>query len=349
MFKLAGSVIDCYDDPKFMSSHQVQAFIGREIVDSASLEKLADRDFAVKITDGNVTVRKFPVYNEFITKISCAYAVDSWNQLPSDIQKVAAARLSAACRRYGLGVPAVLEDSEKTAGYHVVIKHTTAKPEIRETDELAKEACWQAAKQLDRMTPEDRVVMAYNLEKVGAAHLRQDVYDYVPKDKYGPNLEQEIKNRAYILKSAEDLTSKALLTTLEDLYSSRNSKTPIEFAVSLAEFDKIAGFRQRYRGGMTDAYKATFGGTKHNQAEAARSKVEHGEYKGSDEPTPVDTQTGSEMPKEAAEQLSISEHMEMLSQRFPRGSKEYQNQMSKTASLSFGEKFKIAWHMFFGV
>lgn len=345
MFKLAGAVIDCYDDPKFMSSHHVQGFVGRELLPAELLEKLADRDFAVKITDGNVTVRKFPIYNEFITKVSCAYAVDSWSLLPAEIQKVAAARLSQACRKYDLGIPDQISAAEKTAGYHVRIQHETPKAEIREVDELAKEACWQAAKQLDKMTPEDRVIMAYNLEKVGAAHLRQDVFDYVPKSSYGPLLDQEIKNRAYILKSAEDLTSKALLATLEDLYSSRHQKDPLSFAAELAEFDKIAGFRPRYKNGFMDPYKASFGGQK---PEPARAKVEGGEYKGSDEPTPVDTQTGSEMPKEAAEQLSVSEHMELLAQRYPRGSKEYREQMSKTASLSFGDKFKIAWHLFFG-
>lgn len=349
MFKLAGSIVDCYDDPKFMSSPQAQAYLGKELLPVEQLDKLGNKEFAVRVVDGHASVRKFPVYNDFITKISCAYFVEHKDQFPIQMQKAAGYGLANACKYYNMNVPAALKEYENAHTEHIVeLSYKIPEAAIRDEEELAKHAAWTAAKEFPKMTPEDRVILAAHLDKEGAAAHRQEVYDYVPKAEYGPLLEQAIKDREYILKSAEGANGLVLLGALRDLYTSRNQKDPLTFAVELANFDKIAGLRPRYskgqKDGLTDPYKSTFGGSK------SKGSVEHGQYRNEHEnqaPTPVDVQTGQGMSKESSEQMTVAQHLDMLAELFPTGSQQYKEALGKTANLNFGQKFKTAWQLFF--
>lgn len=337
MFKLAGAVVDCYDDPTFMSSIAAQSMLGHELLDPSELHKLADRDFAIKIVDGNITARKLPIYNETITKISCAYLYDMADKLPQEVVKTAAARLASACEKFGIGIPSEFEPIERTGRYTVVLEQEQTPAAIRDEEELGKFAAWEAAKQFPRMTPEDKVILADELNKVGAAQYQPEVMEYVPSNTYGPLLKQAINDRKYILRGDES-DNTILINALEDMYERRNEKSPLQFAIELATFDKVAGLRPRYKNGLTDPYKASF------KKDKGSNPVEHGQAKNEHEaqaPTPVNVEVGSGLAKDAAEKMTVAEHLEAIAKHYGHVKN------AAKADDTYGATFKTAWNLYF--
>ena len=211
---------------------------------------------------------------------------------------------------------------------------------IRDQEELGKFASWEAAKQCPKMTPEDKVVLADELNKVGAAQYQPEVMEYVPTDTFGPLLKQAINDRKYILRGDESDQS-ILISALDDMYSKRDQKTPLEFAVELANFDKIAGLRPRYKNGLTDPYKASFSGKKESKGSGP---VEHGQLKNEHEaqaPTAVSVEVGSGLAKDAAEKMTVAEHLEAIAKHFSHV------KVAAKADDTYGKNFMTAWHIYF--
>lgn len=340
MFKIAGNVFDCYDDPKFMGHVDVSKYLGSELIEPGDLTKLADDAFAAKIIGGGRPARRFPVYNEWITKVSCLYFLASENTFPDELKKVAGANLAAACAKYNLGAPAEIAkyaSKDVTSNVVKIVKVAAKEPEATTEDELGKLLAKRAEFDLIKMTPEDRVLLAAEMDKLGAAQYSREIYDYVPK--YGPNLERGVYDRMCLLKAADDNTSGYLMSTLKALYDSRTDKDPLVFATELANFDKHAGIRARYKSGFTDAYKTTFGGSK-------KGPVEHGQFS-SGEAEPPATHKGEEAVKEATE-MSVAAHLNAIAEEYPKHSIKYAGAMIKKAGDKWGASFKAAWNKYFG-
>jgi hypothetical protein len=261
------------------------------------------------------------------------------DKLPQEVVKTAAARLAAACEKFDIGIPSEFEPIARTGQYTVVVKQEETPAAIREEDELGKFAAWEAAKQFPRMTPEDKVVLADELHKIGAAQHRPEVMEYVPTDTYGSLLKQAINDRKYILRGDESDNS-IMIAALDDMYSRRDQKSPLEFAVELANFDKIAGLRPRYKNGLTDPYKASFGGKK----EKSSGPVEHGHAKNdvsNQAPVPVDVEVGSNLAKEGAEKMTVAEHLEAIAKHYGHV------KSAAKADETYGKSFMTAWNLYF--
>lgn len=117
--RLAGHILDIYDDPK--ATVLLEKLAGRPLpeklassrmLSATELAALPDRLFAVVATNGEDVVRKYAMHDEPHLVTSMLYFLERGGALPEDVQKVAAARLIEACGWYGVTPP---DDLEKVA------------------------------------------------------------------------------------------------------------------------------------------------------------------------------------------------------------------------------------------
>jgi len=97
LFKFAGAIVDCYDDPAFVNNVKAQPLFGTALTTPERINSLPDECFAVKIASRSGYKRRFPVYNETVTKVSCHYFDTRYDTLPEEIQKAAGYHLGLAC------------------------------------------------------------------------------------------------------------------------------------------------------------------------------------------------------------------------------------------------------------
>jgi len=341
MFKVAGAIIDCYDDPKFMVNFEAHKYLGKELLPPEDLDKLADNQFALKITGSGPTVRRYPVYNQWITKVSCAYFLDKKDGLPAEMIKAASYGLVNACKRYQLGIPTGLE-AEKVGSITTSLNKVASYPAIKADDELAKALAKKAEAVLYKMTPVDRVLLANELHKVAATQYSEALSEYVV-DGYNPNLAKEIQSRLILIKSASDQNTAYLASAVERLLADKDTMHPLEFATALSDIDKQAGLKDRYKkgagGGIKDAFSATLGG------KGAKDKdvpMEHG--------SPVNgapAEAGEPVTKEASEKMTVLEHLTSLSKTYPRNSGEFVKAASWPVPTEYGKTYTSAWKAYF--
>jgi hypothetical protein len=270
MFKIAGTIMDCYDDPDFIEHPNTVALFGSEIFDFDTLERLGDRHFAIKIASNTGEHRRFPIYNELITNVSCQYLEDNKDTLPDEIVKSAGFYLGKACDQFGIDKTATVAECTESRPFRVVL---TDEPneELLLSKEATQRLFWKGIKeQFPEMTPLDRVATMTEIYKAAGAYAIEDqaLWDYVPKDTLGPDFDSAIRDR-HIL--ANDTVSRTMWKEAE---ATIRSQTPLEGADTLATFDKLAGHDERYKDGLTDPYKACFGGFP--LAKEAARIVQHG-------------------------------------------------------------------------
>lgn len=338
MFKIAGSVIDCYDDPKFMASFEAHKYMGKELLPPEALDKLADNQFALKITGSGPSVRRYPVYNPWITKVSCAYFLDKKDTLPEELVKAASSGLVKACKRHQLGVPTGL-DTGSVDSITVNLKKTAAYPTIKVDDELAKALAKKAEAMLYKLSPVDRVLLANELSKVAAAQYSDALSEYVVGG-YNPRLDKEIRERVILIKSANDQSASYLAAVAERLLADKDKMHPLEFAIALSDIDKQAGLKDRYKkgagGGIKDAFSATLGG------KSKEVPIEHGQPVGS-----APESHGEPVTKEAAEKMTVLEHLTYLAGTYPRNSSEFVKAASWPVPTEYGNRYASAWKAYF--
>ena len=110
MFKIAGRVLDFYDDPAFMKSLRAQSLFGTSLVPLERIHKIPDSGFAVKIATAHGEVRKWPIYNKTATAISGRYFCEVCEDLPSNLRHTAGHLLKMAHVQYGLKLPSKLNE-----------------------------------------------------------------------------------------------------------------------------------------------------------------------------------------------------------------------------------------------
>lgn len=333
MFKVAGAVIDQYDDPKFVNHFQAQALFGKELLDPVQLDRLPDTSFAVKIAQAGNEYRRYPIQDPISTAVSCAYFLDQEATLPDELKKVAGYRLAAACEKHGIGIPEELKKYAETNQISVKIEKTVNSHSITDTEDFKKYAAATLAGELGKMTPEDRVLAALELFKIGADQYEPSVFDYVPKDVYGPYLKHALYERKELLKTAAH--ADMWVSTFKDLMTQQDKVTPTEFANLLIEFDKVAGFRERYKDGLVDPYKACFGGLKLIEKVAEDTECSAPR---------INDHVLTEAESRA---LRVVDHIEIFKANFPTSSEDYTKEMSKTASDKWGAAYLKARSMYF--
>lgn len=264
MIKLAGKILDPYDDPAFVGNPRV-AEIG--LPDAKEVANLPDRDFGLIVKTASGTHRRYPLSTSVLTKLSAAYFNAYGNQLPSDAQDSVRALIKQAADRFGLTLEgAVAQPSEVTGGRTFV----SVGPEVTMDEGLDKQAAHRLAQDefianYGRMTPAERAMAANHLHKVAEVSDPR-IRDYVSKSTYGPLLADGIDQRVAILKEATDQTK---LATLHALVSKIRHMDPARGAVMLHQFDKTAGIGNR----AIDAFRTCWGGFEKQAAATNRDTV----------------------------------------------------------------------------
>jgi len=122
MDKIAGLVLDVYDDPKgevlrgiFPTEESLPALIKEASHITPELHaQLPDDAFALVLqNNGETTLRKYACVDGGNTALNVEYFIKTAHKLPTEAQKVAAQNLIVACGWYGLEPP---EELQKIAG-----------------------------------------------------------------------------------------------------------------------------------------------------------------------------------------------------------------------------------------
>lgn len=250
MLKLAGLIIDGYDDPELVNNPN---FKSSGLPAADEIANLQDRDFALIIKTASGTHRKFPVASPALVKVAAAYFNNYSHQLPGSMRKAAQFRIQQAAGEQGVALDGdVATPVDYVSGYSFTVSGDRMQP----SQSITKEAAFDLAKNewlanFGRMTPAERVVSAHSLSKVAEID-DQRILDYVPKNGYGPNFAHGMDQRARIAR--EDTIKHAQFLDLQGRMTAMDSKRG---AILLDQFDKMAGFTGR----VPDAYVTCWGGS----------------------------------------------------------------------------------------
>lgn len=261
MFKLAGAVVDFYDDPAFFENTEAQELLRSRLISPERLHSVPDNEFAAIIKTASGRHRKFPIYNKAATAISGQYFEKIAGDLPEDLRNAAGFSLRGAHEQYGLPLPASLSDPFDLP----LTREVMLEPEIEEAamgyDMVVKTAEYAFMSDNRGLHVLEKVQRAADIAKtaaeVGTNLEEQEVWDYVPKKGYGPMLKEALVQRETLC--ASDPMLKA---AFEDLMDEFPSLSPQEAPFLLFELDKMAGFDSRYGlNGIIDPFMGAWGGT----------------------------------------------------------------------------------------
>jgi len=265
MFKLAGRVLDFYDDPDFVTNLTAQRLFGSKLYAPEQVHELPDRMFAVKIATRHGDVRKWPVFNKLATKLSGAYFDEAAPTLPDELRKVAGFFLKQAHEAFSLPLPASLNAKfeHPAGGFKWDSEAWEKAPDEMEApalDALAKQAQVDFLQGLRNLSPKERFEQAnaiFDLCKRAQCDLDHRVWNYVEKERHGPYLKSEIQARATMIKEASsEVLAETFVKTLAGL-TDRGLRT---FADTIMSFDKQAGLDREWDRRLKDPYEAVFGG-----------------------------------------------------------------------------------------
>lgn len=255
MLKLAGLIIDAYDDPDFVSHPRAsELFLTPEQVGD-----LKDRDFAIIIKTASGSHRKYPLATANLVKLASAYFNDYGYQLPVSMRNAARSEIQSAAERFHVKLAG---ESAKTTDDSGVRTFDATGETIRETsDTISKEAAVRIVEQeiinnFSRMSPTELVLAVSDLAKVAEISDHR-LKPYEPRDTFGSNLLSGLTQRESLLQ--EDTIKLAEFEALLSRFPKIGAKSA---AVMLDQFDKRANLVGR----VPDAYMTCWGGF-HKSAE----------------------------------------------------------------------------------
>lgn len=263
MFKLAGAVVDFYDDPDFHSSEAAQELIKEgQLISLEEVPNLQDRDFAVKIMTKAGAHRKFPVFNKTATVLSGRYFEEIEDGLPEEIRQVAGFFLKQAHERFSIDLtPSLLEEYEAPMHNEVVYTPKEDDGRIRSTEMVVKLAQYSFMENHRRMTPLEKTAKAIEIDlavrSCGEVITEQEVWDHVPKDEYGLGVEDMLRQRAELVKEAGTKVAAAFDEILKEFAKMPANEGPF----LIHQFDKSAGYDYCYGlGGIEDPFHGSWSG-----------------------------------------------------------------------------------------
>lgn len=277
MFKIAGRVLDFYDDPEFIGSTRAQRLLGRHLVPIEAIHKLADENFAAVIVTPTGRVRRWPVFNKIATMLSGAYFCRVRDELPEELRKTAAYHLQKAHAKFGAAVPSGLDEPVASRPDRIVdVSPPSDESRLPPLDWMAKAAQQDFLENLGRYAPQERFVRANQIfglfakaassldasaddfkERAVDLVLDPRVWDYVEKEHAGPYFPEEVKTRHHMLKHG---SNQALADTFVGILKNAKGAGLRKFAEALYRFDKMAELDSRYDRGLRDPFLAVFGG-----------------------------------------------------------------------------------------
>ena len=269
MFKLAGRILDAYDDPAFVDHPRTT-----ELLPSPdAVARLKDRDFAVVIKTAAGVHRKYPLATPALLKVSAAYFDEFGAQLPDDIRAAVHRRLADAATRHGVklaGAAAAPPPEATTFTFTLPTSGPSDAPTRRPATKLAAAAVAEDAllRHFGRMRPSERALAVADLAK-SAAIVDPRLLAYRPRDDFGPRFGEGLRQREFVL--AAEPIKLAQFEALLDRLSQSGAKTA---AVLLDRFDRSAGLEGR----VLDAYVTCWDGPAKTAAadpmDLQRAKIE---------------------------------------------------------------------------
>jgi len=232
-----------------------------------------DADFAVVLTDGREREPRFLMSSPGHTALSVMYFGETHGDLPPEAEKVAAARLAYSCRRYGLGVPALLDDLRDTENHGTPYVMLEGGQEVTKVAEAPGEESYALGERFPlssaqeikaavhyfddnavRMDPEDRHEFAFNV-----AQAAEDAGMRVPESleksagrDLNPSWQSHFLTRRHILEEREAPVEH--VQALEKIASVAGDVAPLELAQGLAHFDRRTGLSESWGRELFDAY-----------------------------------------------------------------------------------------------
>ncbi len=261
LFKFAGAVVDMYDDPEFLENPDAQEILGKELVQPEQVKDQPDRYFAVLVKTAAGKHRKFPIYNKAAAAISGGYFNKIASGLPEPIRETAGFFLKQAHLLFGLRLPEALQQPfpAPETGRNVEW-NPEPEPEPASVESIVKVAEYAFMDSHRSMHVLEKVEKAIEIAKVaestGQPIGEQEVWDYVPKAEWGPHMREALTQRELHV-ARDPMMKEAFITTLGHIKGSGALRAPF----LLYEFDKMAGFQNRYGAvGLIDPFFAFWGG-----------------------------------------------------------------------------------------
>ena len=263
MFKLAGRVLDFYDDPDFVTNLTAQSLFGDKLYAPEEIHALPDKMFTVKIATRQGSVRKWPVFNKLAVRLSGEYFNSVAGELPEDLRNTAGFFLKTAHVRHGLSLPAALDQSfSQPESWLVELpqQDTTEIMRAPTIQAMTKQAQDDFLGSLREMSPETRFAQAnaiFDLCKQAQVELDERIWDYVEKERFGPHLKEELQTRRAMIKEASgDVLAETFVQTLSEFTGHGLRK----LAEVIASFDRQAGLDVEWDSRLRDPYEAVYGG-----------------------------------------------------------------------------------------
>ena len=263
MFKLAGRVLDFYDDPEFVTNLTAQALFGDRLHAPEQVHQLPDKMFTVKIATRHGDVRKWPVFNKLAVRLSGEYFGEVADELPKDLRNTAGFFLKKAHMDHLLELPdCLLPVFPKPNSWVVTLNEEEDPGQMEDPDLtiLAKQAQEDFLGSLPEMFPERRFEQAnalFELCKRAQCELDHRIWNFVEKEHFGPYLREELEARETMIKAASgDVMAKTFMATLAAFTGQGLRK----FAEVIARFDRQSGMDSEWDGRLRDPYEAVYGG-----------------------------------------------------------------------------------------
>lgn len=295
MYRLAGKVLDFYDDPdrsvfrRHADRLKKVAGATGEIADEAELQSLRDRDFAlVFVSQEGGRFRKYAMHTPTQTALSTAYLESCGYDLPDDCRKVAAYRLFLAHGRHRLPPPSYLMAMPKEAGNGMFFLHQLDEPDpihderpapfvpdsqflhvkVSEVDGSVTRyyrvtnysQCKEAAEHFDKnymdLQPTDRVKVALGII-TKAEEFGVALDDGAVKKYASVEYNPEVDN--YIAQRVQLLKERPEQAVLLKLSEKKAGYPATVFAEVLEGIDKMAGLDALWDKQIPDPYAAVLG------------------------------------------------------------------------------------------
>jgi hypothetical protein len=237
--------------------------------------------FALVLVEEDQVMKKFATADPGHTFLSTIYFLNTYDRLPKEAQKVAAANLKQACEMFDLDPPrrlTKLAEGTEPGPNLVDVSGQTLEPQVveRKDTEFAIEradgsqyfpldsaASVKAAddyfqRNVGSFVPRERREYAVKVASVaekGSLPLSQELRHYA-SDQYNPALMGYLDVRMHHLVAAESLEAQDLLTKLASV---ADTLSPTQFVEYLERFDRSTGLDALWDAAVPDPWYSTFG------------------------------------------------------------------------------------------
>jgi hypothetical protein len=281
MFKYAGVVLDWHDDHgKTLTRLLIEGDSLPEQVKTAEMvpmERLwQPDDFALVMLDRGHPLPKYACYDADSAAVSSTYLLEHKDKLPSEAQKVAAANLIAACRRFDVKPPEGLWKIAGTASAGANTVDVSQGPGVKIAARPPKDDDYALITEQGRFYPIDtwdrvKTAETYFLEegvRMDPSHRRQYAKKLAARaTELGYPLHEKVAERGSETWAPPDNVEAGICARrpvgnaafLDDLFEKRADLNPELYAECLRRHDVGHGIDRLWGQTIPDPWESTFG------------------------------------------------------------------------------------------